>query len=191
MNHARKRKKTSSGWQFLMVLFSMSTRSHSVRVHNFHKEHFWTINSSHQPATSRRQTTTMKTRTSVTFLILSALAAFASSEILAGEYVHCAFLYFSFCHFVNNFTNVWLLCWDVSYCFPRYFVLAHVIFPTWFSKLKIETNLRALKASKAPKATKDPAATKAPKATKDPAATKAPKATKDPSATKAPKAPKA
>ena len=56
--------------------------------------------------------------------------------------------------------------------------------------IKIETNLRALKASKAPKATKDPAATKAPKATKDPSATKAPKATKDPSATKAPKATK-
>ena len=51
-------------------------------------------------------------------------------------------------------------------------------------------NLRILKASKSPKATKDPAMTKSPKATKDPAATKSPKATKDPAATKSPKATK-
>jgi len=64
-------------------------------------------------------------------------------------------------------------------------VLTHISFTTWFSILKVETHLRALKATKAPvKDTKDPAATKRPKA-------KAPKYTKDPAATKAPKEPKA
>jgi hypothetical protein len=48
----------------------------------------------------------MKTRTSATYLILSALAASASSEIIAGECdVHCTYLYLSFCHFVNKFND--------------------------------------------------------------------------------------
>ena len=77
-------------------------RFYHCPVQKTHKSH---SNSSHQPATSRRQSTTMKTRTSATYLILSALAASASSEIIAGEYVHCTYLYLSFCHFVNKFND--------------------------------------------------------------------------------------